>query len=352
MQAGDRHIQPEAANTVTAAHGEQLDLDLQRLLTCRAPTSLRSQEVRAILTCHCNFRCTFCHHEGSTGVCGSQTVGRWLQMLCDAVRGGVRDITLTGGEPTLVPSLVIGILQGLGETFGHYAPAMTIVTNGSRMSDDVIDALRAYPGPRKIHVSFHSANPLHYAEVTGGHRPGATIQAIRRLVLAGLRVKLNVVVQPGVNDNSADFDAILQAARDFNVYAVKFIPVLDVEGQAHVFTADTLGERLLALGHTVKITRCGRTQKFASVQFPGLVIEVTHCPCHGACSRCLETSGFTIGPDLRYYPCVRKPTWSSPIADARNLTATQREGWNLISSRGQLNPRTCNRQSRTGALTN
>lgn len=80
-------------------------------------------------------------------------------MLLEAVRSGCRDITLSGGEPMLAPVLVKGILSGLASSSTTDRPDITIITNGSRLDEDVLRAMTWYPGQLMPNLSWPLNTP-------------------------------------------------------------------------------------------------------------------------------------------------------------------------------------------------
>lgn len=302
----------------------------------------RIREFRALLTAGCNYRCSFCHHEGA---CASrhatQSTVSWLDMIEAAVAAGCQDITLSGGEPTLVPGLLAGIVSGLPARCDRTRlPSVTVVSNGSHMNGPVIAALRDYPGKRKVNLSFHAANAGTYDRIVGRTRCQPRVRAgIRELVSAAVEVKLNVVVLRDTNDRPEDFDALMTVACELGASGVQFIPRVGVAGeegfQREYVDAGSVASRLMSVRGIGVVRTAGRKTFFTSAMHPGLNISVTRCVCHLGCSACLSYRCLTLGPDLQYYPCMLLPGQAIPVRGPDTLLDAFRRGHEVIDAQAK-----------------
>ena len=138
------------------------------------------------------------------------------------VRLGVRKIRLTGGEPLLRPRLeeliaMLAALDGIEE--------LALTTNGLALAPRAA-RLRA-AGLTRITVSLDSLDDDEFARMNGvGVLPSRVLAGIEAAASCGLDpVKVNVVIQRGVND-----DSVLAMAAHFRRSGVKlrFIEYMDV----------------------------------------------------------------------------------------------------------------------------
>jgi molybdenum cofactor biosynthesis enzyme MoaA len=293
--------------------------------------------IRALLTTHCNYKCVFCHHEGvAHGQMQAGASQRWVELLQAAVREGCTDITLSGGEPLLVRQTLLDIIKGLAASTPTACPHLTIISNGTLVAAPLVRTLQAYPGPKKIHISFHARTPALYAALTGSAASQKqVVRNIRALVTAGIPVKLNVVVVRGANDTAAEFTALLQTAVEMGVKAVKFIPLLG-RASDHWFTQHYVAPddilRILLAGGARPVRQAGRTTVLADGRYPAVDIEATRCVCHLGCQSCPGFRSVIIGPDFRSHPCMLAEHFSTSLATPVELWPAFHHGRSVMAA--------------------
>jgi hypothetical protein len=142
------------------------------------------------------------------------------------VRCGVRKLRLTGGEPLLRRGAV-KFLRGLGRFAELEDVART--TNGLLLAEFAEELAEA--GLHRVTVSLDALDPEVFGAMNGrGHHPSRVLEGIAAAQAAGLGVKVNMVVQRGVNDSQ-----ILPMARHFKELGVtlRFIEFMDVGNTNH-----------------------------------------------------------------------------------------------------------------------
>lgn len=150
---------------------------------------------RISVTDLCNLGCVYCKprpvpklkHEDILGV------DEIIALANDLVGAGFTKIRLTGGEP-LVRKGVIPIVRGVCEACSDVG----ITTNGillATYAEELRDA-----GIRRVNVSLDTTDENVYRAVTGGDLRSA-LAGIEAARAAGLGLKLNAVLQRGVNDD-------------------------------------------------------------------------------------------------------------------------------------------------------
>ena len=116
-----------------------------------------------------------------------------IALANDLVGAGFTKIRLTGGEP-LVRKGIIPIVRGVCEACSDVG----ITTNGillATYAEELRDA-----GIRRVNVSLDTTDENVYRAVTGGDLRSA-LAGIEAARAAGLGLKLNAVLQRGVNDD-------------------------------------------------------------------------------------------------------------------------------------------------------
>jgi cyclic pyranopterin phosphate synthase len=205
--------------------------------------------LRISLTDRCNLRCIYCMpEEGIDPIPHSEVLSyeELLRVAQLAVRGGIRKVRLTGGEP-LVRKGVIDFVRQLGQLDG--LEHITLTTNGvllARYAADLRDA-----GVSHVNVSLDSLKPERYKEITrrdAFHQVWEGLQEAERL---GFRpIKINVVAIRGVNDDEILDFARLSLEKPYHVRFIEFMPVGKDNGWAgdRFISTEEIRERITALG--------------------------------------------------------------------------------------------------------
>jgi cyclic pyranopterin phosphate synthase len=192
------------------------------------------RELRMSVIDRCNFRCTYCMPEDSLQ--GRGVFLPLVKLLTDHeiedlarifVGLGVRKLRITGGEPLIRPGLP-GLIQRLAAIPELEDIALT--TNGvmlPRLADDLADA-----GLNRITVSLDTLDETVLSQMSGGKaRLGQILDGISAAEAAGFRrLKINTVVQRGVNDHT--IMDLLEYFRGSS-HSVRLIEYMDVGNCNH-----------------------------------------------------------------------------------------------------------------------
>ncbi|EXX90196.1 molybdenum cofactor biosynthesis protein A [Paenibacillus darwinianus] len=186
------------------------------------------RDLRLSVTDQCNFRCRYCMPEELFGA-DYQFLPREKLLTFEEltritrifVSLGVEKIRITGGEPLMRRELP-ELIRMINEVDGVKDIAMT--TNGSLLAKHA-QALKA-AGLRRVTVSLDSLDDKRFGEMNGrGFKASHVLQGIEAASEAGLDVKVNMVVQKGVNDQD-----VLPMAKYFRErgHILRFIEYMDV----------------------------------------------------------------------------------------------------------------------------
>jgi cyclic pyranopterin phosphate synthase len=203
------------------------------------PIAVRDQfnrtlhDLRISVTDRCNFRCPYCMPADVFGPGHAFLRDPQLMTLDELVRIvaafralGVEKVRLTGGEPLLradVPELVRTLKQKLG------VPDVALTTNGWLL-EKLAPALRQ-AGLDRLNVSVDSLNDATAGKLNGlGFKVARVLRGIDAAAALGLPVKINCVVQRGVNDGE-----LLELCEYFRArgHALRFIEFMDVGNTNH-----------------------------------------------------------------------------------------------------------------------
>ncbi len=184
-------------------------------------------DLRVSLTDKCNFRCTYCMPaEGlpwlpREDVLTVEEIERLVRIL---VGLGIREVKLTGGEPTVRPELpeIVRRIRAIDASLD-----ISLTTNGYLL-DRLASALKD-AGLDRVTVSCDSLLRHRFAEMTRRDALDRVVAGIRSARAAGLDpVKVNCVVIGGVNDDEAV--AFARLARDA-VVEVRFIEYMPLDAE-------------------------------------------------------------------------------------------------------------------------
>ena len=164
------------------------------------------RDLRISVMDRCNFRCPYCmpqhtFHDGYRFLKSAERLDfdEIVRLARLSASLGVRKLRITGGEPLLRPNLsdLIGDLSTLPGI-----DDIALTTNGMLLAKYATELKAA--GLSRITVSLDSLDPDVFKQMSGGfggvEEVLAGIEAARR---AGLTpIKVNVVVQRGVNDHT------------------------------------------------------------------------------------------------------------------------------------------------------
>ncbi len=185
------------------------------------------RDLRISVTDRCNFRCTYCMPaEGMEWLPRSEVltfeeIHRVSRIFVE--RFGVEGIRLTGGEPTVRAHLpmLISQLSGLGVDL-----AMT--TNGATLRNSAEELRSA--GLRRINISLDTLRADRFEQMTRRNELENVLAGIGAAVAAGFSpVKINAVIERGVNDDEIVDLARFGRDRGVEVRFIEFMP-LDATG--------------------------------------------------------------------------------------------------------------------------
>jgi GTP 3',8-cyclase len=266
-------------------------------------------DLRISVMDRCNFRCPYCmpkeqFHDSyrflkSQERLSFEEIVRLSRLFASL---GVRKLRLTGGEPLLRGNLA-DLVGDLSSIPGIEDIALT--TNGVLLGQHAVD-LHAN-GLRRVTVSLDTLDKEIFTRMSGGFAAlDQVLQGIDAAIAAGLTpVKLNTVVERGVNDHTA-----LELVEHFRgkPVIVRFIEFMDV-GNRNAWRPDTvvpsreLVARIAARWPIHPISENYRGEVAQRWRFDdgageiGFISSVSQPFC-GACSRARLSS------DGKFYTCL------------------------------------------------
>ncbi|QTD40559.1 GTP 3',8-cyclase MoaA [Sporosarcina sp. Te-1] len=186
------------------------------------------RDLRISVTDRCNFRCTYCMPKEIFGddyaflpkseLLSFEEIERFSNIFASL---GVKKLRLTGGEPLMrrnLPDLIAKLtnIEGI-EDIG-------LTTNGvllGQYAKPLYDA-----GLRRLNMSLDALDPELFGKMNGrGIKPDLILSNINRAKELGFEIKMNMVVQKGLNEKE-----ILPMAAYFKERGItlRFIEFMDV----------------------------------------------------------------------------------------------------------------------------
>lgn len=178
--------------------------------------------MRISITDRCNLRCTYCMPEGIRLSHMEEILTfEEIAVVCQAaVRLGIRRFKITGGEPLVrlgCPELIGTLYRIPG------VEQVTLTTNGILLGKYLDSLLKN--GLRAVNISLDTLNADIFRQMTGFGELPVVLENIDRAVKAGLKVKINSVLQEGVNDR--EWEALADLAKDKKI-DVRFIEMMPI----------------------------------------------------------------------------------------------------------------------------
>ena len=308
------------------------------------------KSLRLSLTGECNYKCFFCHGEGSKmgDKREENSKEEMYSLIKEAIKNNYTDITFTGGEPLLKLDDIIWYLNKLSED--NFKPYITIVTNGSLIEDRLLDAIENYVGENreifKFNFSMHSLKNEVYLDIV---RP--VIKAIprdknnllelvkeniKKIKARNLIVKLNFVLLKNKNTDKNDIEEILEFAYENKVDYVKFLELLVTEdlikkGMYKFYL--TLDSLLNEWKNELVFYK--RTTRRDEYLYKGETkVELQQCICMEGCAKCLINTSVFLTSESKYFPCFLKPEKVLEV-NSTELISKIEEGTEYVKELGE-----------------
>ena len=178
----------------------------------KVPTGVR----RALwqITNLCNYQCSYCiFASGPVKPKGELSTKRALEVITELADLNFKDLKLTGGEPLTRKDFpeIIAAINAAGITFD-------LSTNASLLDDDNLRVL-AEANPRYVHVSLDGASAPTQERIRGAKSFDPTVTGIKKLVGAGVKVRLGSVLYLG---NERKIEDLVDFAAELKVSEIIF----------------------------------------------------------------------------------------------------------------------------------
>jgi GTP 3',8-cyclase len=176
--------------------------------------------LRISLTDHCNLRCTYCMPEDAKFYSSPQLMNpAEIEAIASVFvnQFGVKKIRLTGGEP-LVRKEFSEILKRISSL-----PVNLGITTNAILLDRYWDELKA-AGIRSLNLSLDTLQPVRFHTITRRNEFDKVWQNFQQALELGFKVKLNMVVMKGENEDEVIEFAKMSAHPNVHIRFIEFMP--------------------------------------------------------------------------------------------------------------------------------
>jgi GTP 3',8-cyclase len=179
--------------------------------------------LRISVTDKCNLRCTYCMpKDGLQFIPEDKLLSNEeiVRVVKSAAELGITKVRITGGEP-LVREGIVEIVRDIKAIPG--IKEVCITTNGillGKYAEALVEA-----GLDRVNISLDTLRADAYSNITRGGDLNKVLEAIELSIVKGLKVKLNVVVVKGFNEEDV-FDLVEMAEqKPIDVRFIELMPI-------------------------------------------------------------------------------------------------------------------------------
>lgn len=181
--------------------------------------------LRISVTDLCNYRCQYCMPENGVEHLKHQDILSFEEMytiIREFVGFGVTKVRITGGEPLVRH----GILNFI-ESVARLKPIedLAITTNGSLLKP-LAQSLKDR-GLHRVNLSLDTLKPDRFKLLTRGGNLQDVLDGLHEAMRVGLKVKINCVLNRGINDDEVDDFIQLTETLGIDVRFIELMPIGD-----------------------------------------------------------------------------------------------------------------------------
>ncbi len=184
-----------------------------------------AKKLRISVTDRCNMRCVYCMPDNNASWFEQNNILNYdqiVRLVTIFTKLGVEKIKITGGEPTVRPKIE-ELVKSISNLKGIKSISMT--TNGILLKDKVKQLKES--GLESVNISLDTLQPEKFLLVTRRDLFHLVKSNIELLLHHQFKVKINMVVMKGFNDDEIVHFA--QFSRETGI-AIKFIEFMPLDG--------------------------------------------------------------------------------------------------------------------------
>ncbi len=168
------------------------------------------EEVRHIITMHCNLECLHCYLKGG-GKNNFETIRVLPEQVLDHfyLKYQPDVVSATGGEPLLNKKMV----ELLGKVINKYGGALEIVTNGTLITDEFVKKMKEINPKTFYQVSIDGLEDYHNYLRNNSNAFKKAMEGIKIISKYGSRLKIRFTA---TNNNYKDLPNLIKLLEQFN----------------------------------------------------------------------------------------------------------------------------------------
>ena len=254
-------------------------------------------DLRISVTDLCNLRCKYCMPEsGVESLCHSDILSleEIVEIVKVAAKNGITKMRLTGGEP-LVRRGFVHLCKEISKI--EQIEDIAITTNGvhlKNMADDLFENK-----VKRINFSLDTLVKEKYNDITRRNDFDKTMESLFYAIEKGFKVKLNVVLIGGFNDD--EIENFVKLANDYDL-EVRFIELMQI-GETANWSKDKFVSNKIVLEKVPKLEFDGVSgvAKIYKIKGQkgkiGLISPIS-------CSFCSDCNRIRLTSDGKLKPCL------------------------------------------------
>ena len=253
--------------------------------------------LRISVTDLCNLRCKYCMPEsGVKSLCHSDilSIEEIVEIVKVAYKNGIKKIRLTGGEP-LVRRGFINLCKQISKI--DEIEDIAITTNGVYLKDMADELFENKV--RRINFSLDTLIKEKYNDITRRNDFDKTMESLFYAIKKGFKVKINVVLIGGFNDD--EIQDFVNLANDYDL-EVRFIELMQI-GETANWSKDKFVSNKIVLEKVPKLEFDGVSgvAKIYKIKGQkgriGLISPIS-------CSFCEDCNRIRLTSDGKLKPCL------------------------------------------------
>lgn len=253
--------------------------------------------LRISVTDLCNLRCKYCMPEsGVKSLCHSDilSIEEIVEIVKVASKNGIKKIRLTGGEP-LVRRGFINLCKQISKI--DEIEDIAITTNGVYLKDMADELFENKV--RRINFSLDTLIKEKYNDITRRNDFDKTMESLFYAIKKGFKVKINVVLIGGFNDD--EIQDFVNLANDYDL-EVRFIELMQI-GETANWSKDKFVSNKIVLEKVPKLEFDGVSgvAKIYKIKGQkgriGLISPIS-------CSFCEDCNRIRLTSDGKLKPCL------------------------------------------------
>lgn len=253
--------------------------------------------LRISVTDLCNLRCKYCMPEsGVESLCHSDilSIEEIVEIVKVASKNGIKKIRLTGGEP-LVRRGFINLCKQISKI--DEIEDIAITTNGVYLKDMADELFENKV--RRINFSLDTLIKEKYNDITRRNDFDKTMESLFYAIKKGFKVKINVVLIGGFNDD--EIQDFVNLANDYDL-EVRFIELMQI-GETANWSKDKFVSNKIVLEKVPKLEFDGVSgvAKIYKIKGQkgriGLISPIS-------CSFCEDCNRIRLTSDGKLKPCL------------------------------------------------